>query len=115
MPLRDHFHSPLYNKRSWDELLGQWPAMIVMQLMSKLPAQYIASPQIHLGGRSKKMLERFSTSRLVDHPGCILEKVEPQLEVGKLLPTLPLWLGATAGVLLDLEASDEETCRVLRM
>jgi hypothetical protein len=29
MPLRDHFHSPLDDKRSWDELHGAWPTVIV--------------------------------------------------------------------------------------
>jgi hypothetical protein len=37
------------------------------------------------------------------------------LAVGRPLPTLPLWLTDDTGVLLDLEASYEETCRVLRI
>ena len=32
MPLRDHFRSPLADRRSWDGLHGQWPAMIVIGL-----------------------------------------------------------------------------------
>ncbi len=244
MPLRDHFHPPLNLKRSWDELHGQWPAMIVMQLMSKLPAQYVASPQVHLGGAveidvgtfhyessdepswltsgeggtatlhftakkpqfdadvelaepdeySVRVYDISRDRRLVacielvspankDRPesrqafvakcaallrqevslmivdvvtsrsfnlfadllhsmgrvdleesvadgsiyvaNCRTQPKGPpryrlhawheSLEVGKPLPTLPLWLGATSGVMLDLEASYEETCRVLRM
>jgi hypothetical protein len=49
MPLRDHFHPPLSKKRSWEELHGQWPAMIVMALAPHLPAPYIAGPRVHLG------------------------------------------------------------------
>jgi hypothetical protein len=49
MPLRDHFHSPLADRRSWDELHGQWPAMIVMALNKKLPPNYVAAPQVRLG------------------------------------------------------------------
>lgn len=49
MPLRDHFRSPLNDKRSWDELHGAWPTTIVMDLNERLPARYVAGPRIHLG------------------------------------------------------------------
>jgi Protein of unknown function (DUF4058) len=49
MPLRDHFHSPLADRRSWDGLHGGWPMMIVNGLNRKLPPRYVAEPQIHLG------------------------------------------------------------------
>lgn len=39
MPLRDHFHVvPGKKKRNWSGLHGQWPATIVQQLRTKLPA-----------------------------------------------------------------------------
>ena len=37
------------------------------------------------------------------------------LAIGQLLPSLPIWLSETQTVSLDLEASYEETCRVLRI
>jgi hypothetical protein len=37
------------------------------------------------------------------------------LAVGKPLPTLPIWLTDDLNVSLELEASYEETCRVLRI
>jgi hypothetical protein len=37
------------------------------------------------------------------------------LVVGQPLPTLPLWLAADRGVPLDLEASYEDACRLLRI
>src|SRR5690349_3583749 len=49
MPLRDHFHPPLENRRSWDELHGAWPTMIVMALNNRLPSRYVAAPRVHLG------------------------------------------------------------------
>jgi hypothetical protein len=49
MPLRDHFRSPLADRRSWDGFHGQWPAMIVIGLSRKLPDRYVAEPQVHLG------------------------------------------------------------------
>jgi hypothetical protein len=49
MPLRDHFRPLLDNVRSWEELHGQWPAMIVMALARKLPPRYVAAPRVPLG------------------------------------------------------------------
>jgi hypothetical protein len=49
MPLRDHFHPPLENEVSWEGFHGQWPAMIVMTLVRKLPLGYAAEPRAHLG------------------------------------------------------------------
>ncbi len=49
MPLRDHFRPPLDNVRSWDELHGAWPTVIVMALNPKLPPRYVAAPRVHLG------------------------------------------------------------------
>jgi hypothetical protein len=37
------------------------------------------------------------------------------LTLGQPLPTLPLWLADELAVPLELEASYEETCRILRM
>lgn len=49
MPLRDHFHPPLVNRRSWEGFHGQWPAMIVMALVRKLRPGFFAEPRVHLG------------------------------------------------------------------
>lgn len=49
MPLRDHFRAPLDDHHSWDEVHGQWPAMIVQQLFPLLPEGFEAAPRIHLG------------------------------------------------------------------
>src|SRR5688572_17551128 len=49
MPLRDHFRPPLDNKRSWEELHGGWPMMLVATLSRKLPPRYIAGPRVPLG------------------------------------------------------------------
>jgi hypothetical protein len=49
MPLRDHFRSPLDDKRSWDELHGGWPMVIVQHLVRTLPDGYFAAPGVHLG------------------------------------------------------------------
>ena len=49
MALRDHFHPPLSEVSSWEEVHGQWPAVIVQHLGKKLPPQYTAGPRVHLG------------------------------------------------------------------
>jgi len=47
--------------------------------------------------------------------GWRLETWSNPLSLGRPLPTLPLWLAENRAVPLDLEASYEETCRVLRI
>lgn len=49
MPLRDHFRPPVAKVRSWDELHGLWPAMMVQHLYGVLPPGYVAGPTVHLG------------------------------------------------------------------
>jgi hypothetical protein len=51
MPLRDHFHPPLDNAHSWEQLHGQWPAVIVQHLRKLLPAGYEAGPRVHSGSQ----------------------------------------------------------------
>jgi hypothetical protein len=48
MPLRDHFHSPLADRDSWESLHNTWPAMIIMGLSRRLPRRYVARAQIHM-------------------------------------------------------------------
>ena len=42
MPLRDHFRPPLSEVSSWEEVHGQWPAVIVQHLGKTLPPQFTA-------------------------------------------------------------------------
>ncbi len=51
MPLRDHFRSPFVDVACWEEVHGQWPAVIVQQLGQLLPREYTAGPRVHLGAR----------------------------------------------------------------
>ena len=51
MPLRDHFRPPLDDILSWEEFHGQWPAMIVQHLRTKLPAGYVAGARVHSGSQ----------------------------------------------------------------
>ncbi len=51
MALRDHFRPPLDDAHSWEELHGQWPAVIVQHLRKRLPAGYEAAPRVHSGSQ----------------------------------------------------------------
>src|SRR5438132_3424301 len=53
MPLRDHFRSPLDDLRHWEGFHGQWPAMMVLALLRKLPNRYFAEPRVHPGGSAE--------------------------------------------------------------
>ena len=50
MPLRDHFHSPVDDKRRWDSLHGGWPMKICESLFAQMPEEFTAVPTVHLGG-----------------------------------------------------------------
>ena len=47
MPLRDHFRSPLDDRRHWEGFHATWPVMIVALLRRKLPSRYYAEPRVH--------------------------------------------------------------------
>jgi hypothetical protein len=49
MPLRDHFCPPVSRQVSWEEIHGQWPAVIVQQLKTQLPPGYVSGPKVHVG------------------------------------------------------------------
>ena len=49
MPLRDHFHGILKNRRHWESFHSVWPGMMVKHLNSRLPSRYYAEPHTRLG------------------------------------------------------------------
>jgi hypothetical protein len=50
MPLRDHFHPPLYNRPPWSSITTMWAAGLVRWLNRTLPeGEFIAYPTLHLG------------------------------------------------------------------
>ena len=51
MPLRDHFRPPVSRQVSWEEIHGQWPARIVMQLKEQLPPDFVSGPKVHSGSQ----------------------------------------------------------------
>lgn len=51
MPLLDHFHPPLSERRHWEALHSAWANELCRQLNEGLPPRYFAEAHIHLGGR----------------------------------------------------------------
>jgi hypothetical protein len=52
MPLLDHFHPPLSQRRHWDSFHGAWAEAIALQLnQSLLPPRYVAEARVKLGGQ----------------------------------------------------------------
>ena len=51
MPLLDHFHPPVSQRRSWEGLHGLWTAALVEYLNGGVLAnEFYADMQIHVGG-----------------------------------------------------------------
>jgi hypothetical protein len=76
--------------------------MIVLELAEKLPDRFVSLPNIHLGRFAEIVQKR-------------IEAWEHALTVGKLLPTLPIWLAEDLVITLDLESSYEKTCKAIRI
>lgn len=66
MPLRDHFHPPLVNRRSWEELHGAWPSTIAYRLNTILPPQYYSGVRVHLGSAVELDVAAFENEHAVD-------------------------------------------------
>jgi hypothetical protein len=50
MPLRDHFHPPLSERRHWDSFHGAWAEAIALTLnQDQLPSRFFAEARVKLG------------------------------------------------------------------
>ena len=138
MPLRDHFRPPVWTKASWEGFHGGWPMTMVQELAKVLPDNYTSEPRVHLGTHFEidvcasladpyeyEVLTAFTPKSHATYAVTIrgrdvngrsqLETWAYPLVIGQTLPILPIWLMEDLAVSFDLEASYEETCRVLRI
>jgi hypothetical protein len=99
MPLRDHFHSPLNDTHSWDEIHGQWPGELVRQLAKLLPQGYRAAPKIQLGSALEFPI---ATSVDVSVNDAVTATLAPQLAT----------LAPTRTIDADLSEQDEYEVRI---
>lgn len=108
MPMRDHFHPPLNKTARWDALHGGWPMMIVIDLNKRLPPQYTAEPNIHLGG-----FEIDATASELD-PAAMPPVIGTGGETAAALATSLAWTvpAPTRAVATDRPETDEYEVRV---
>ena len=64
MPLLDHFHSPLSNRRPWESFHGSWAGDIIGLLNTGvLPEGFFAAMHSHVGSRVEVDVATFSEER----------------------------------------------------
>jgi hypothetical protein len=102
-------------------LLQQQVSVTIVDVVTTREANLYAELLAFLGETDRSLAARPSSTYAVACRGTrprkrwLLEGWHRPLVVGQPLPTLPLWLADGLAVDLDLEASYEETCRVLRI
>lgn len=97
MTLRDHFHPPLSEIGSWEEVHGGWPMVIVQQLGKSLPPQYTAGPRVHLGAEVEIEVATFELEPAAGIFG-------PQPEDGGVATAV--WAPAEPTLAVETELSD---------
>lgn len=63
MPLLDHFHPPLSQRRHWESFHSAWATAIADSLNERLPEGYFAEEVITIGGRVEIDVATFEESR----------------------------------------------------
>jgi hypothetical protein len=106
MPLRDHFRPPLDDSRSWDELHGAWPTVIVMALNRNLPPRYVAAPRVHLGPHAEIDVTAYE-SDTADSAAAKTGEANGGVATAVWAPPRP-----TLDVAVDLPEQDEYEVRV---
>jgi hypothetical protein len=61
MPLRDHFHAPLYPSRPWESFHSRWANAIGDYLNRILPPRYVSEISTHLGAQVEADVAEFET------------------------------------------------------
>jgi hypothetical protein len=93
MPLRDHFHPPLSEHRSWEELHGAWPGVIAFRLNAMLPKSFYSGVRVHLGTAVEVDIATFedddSTSEVAGSNGTTWAPERPTVLLETDVPTPP--------------------------
>ena len=103
MPLRDHFRPPISRIASWEAVHGGWPMMIAQSLNGKLPARFVAHPNVHLGMSAEIDVSAYEKDELPEWSS------EPGNGVATAVATAA---PPTLDVATDLPAQDEYEVRV---
>ena len=97
MPLRDHFHPPLSDVSSWEEVHGGWPMVIVQQLGKVLPPHYTAGPRVHLGSEWEIDVATFDSETAV---------ATSRLQSEERVAVATAWAPAKPTLVVETELSD---------
>jgi hypothetical protein len=106
MPLRDHFRTPLADRRSWEGFHGAWPSMIILTLNRRLPQRYSAEPTVHPGSSIEIDVPAFEADD-ADSPAVGERDNGGGVATAVWAPPRP-----TLAVATDLPAQDEYEVRV---
>ena len=89
MPLLDHFHPPISDRRSWEGFHGMWAATIVEKLnRDVLPEEYYADMQVHIGSQVEVDIATFErTSNAADATATLVQTWTPPA-TNLVLPTV---------------------------
>ncbi len=72
MPLLDHFHPPISQRRSWEGFHGLWAAAIVEKLnRDVLAEEYYADMQVHIGSQVEVDVASLSESPRAEDCGAV--------------------------------------------
>jgi hypothetical protein len=105
MPLRDHFRPPLSEISSWEEVHGQWPAVIVQHVGKILPAPYTAGPRVHLGAEVEVDVATFEPEHRPAQ-----RRYDPQRDNGGCATAV--WAPAEPTLAVETELSDVDEYEV---
>lgn len=80
MPLLDHFHPPLYEKRHWGSFHAAWAGALADDLNRRLPEHYFAEEQTHAGAVIEADVGTFEdSSRTAGADGSATATLPPQV------------------------------------
>jgi len=90
------------NVASWEGFHGQWPAVIVQQLLLQLPAEYVAEPRVHRGSQ----IEIDVATYRKDDPPSVRDDDESGVAVA-------VWAPAAPSLALETTLADFDAYEVL--
>lgn len=96
MPLLDHFHPPLSERRHWEAFHARWASAISDALNRTLPEDYFAEPQVHVGPRVEVDVATLDERQTGGGRTATLPQTAPALTPADL--TLPAAFPAVFGV-----------------
>jgi hypothetical protein len=107
MPLLDHFHPPLSERRHWESLHANWLTRVADAITVLLPADYVAEEQCHAFGNLEIDVATYKDEETPD--------VSSQNGPSVTAPTLSIWTPPAAAYVLPAVFPDSFEVRVFSM